>query len=425
MLDRQFIRNNPDAVKAGARKKGIDVPIDAFLKVDADFRALRARLDLQRSELNTASKAIGQLMGQGKKEAAEAEKAHAKALSDSIKEGEGEERDLEQRLRDLELDFPNMPHESVPEGLTADRNVVVRAWGEKPSFEFEPKAHWDLCTALGMIDLERGAKISGSGFVVYRGWGARLQRSLFNYMVDEQTLRQGYEEIYPPYMVNSASLMGTGQLPKFGSELYRADDDLWMIPTAEVPVTNLYRDEILEPWQLPMKFAAFSGCFRREAGAAGKDTRGIQRVHEFDKVELVKYTTPESSYDEHEALTADAEAILQAMGLHYRVVLCCGGEMSATNAKQYDLEVWAPGIGTYLEVSSCSNFVDYQARRANIRFRRGAGEKPEFVHTLNGSGLACPRLFIAIAETYQKPDGAIEIPEPLRGYIGTDMILNP
>lgn len=422
MLDRQFIRSNPELVRAGARKKGSDAPIEAFLKVDADFRALRSRLDLQRSELNASSKNIGALMGQGKKEEAEAEKAHAKALSDSIKEGEAEERELEGRLRDLELDFPNLPHETVPEGLTQDRNVMVRSWGEPPKFDFEPKAHWDLCTALGMIDLERGAKISGSGFALYRGWGARLQRALFNYMVDEQTLVKGYEEVYPPYMVNSASLTGTGQLPKFESELYKCDEDLWMIPTAEVPVTNLYRDEILEPWQLPSKFAAFSGCFRREAGAAGKDTRGIQRIHMFDKVELVKFTTPESSYDEHESLTADAEAILQALGLHYRVMLCCGGEMSASNAKQYDLEVWAPGIGNYLEVSSCSNFEAYQARRANIRFRRGPGEKPEFVHTLNGSGVACPRLFIAIAETYQAADGAISIPDPLRRYVGTDLI---
>lgn len=422
MLDRQFIRANPELVRAGARKKGVEAPVEAFLKVDSDFRALRARLDLQRSELNQSSKDIGILMGQGKREEAEGAKARAKALSDSVKEGEEEERQLEARLREIELDFPNMPHESVPEGSTAEQNLKVRAWGEASKFAFQPKAHWDLCANLGMLDLERGAKISGSGFAVYRGWGARLQRALISYMIDKQTLENGYQEVYPPYMVNSACLIGTGQLPKFGSELYRCDEDLWMIPTAEVPVTNLYRDEILEAWQLPMKFAAFSGCFRREAGAAGKDTRGIQRIHDFDKVELVKYTTPESSYDEHVSLTADAESVLQALGLHYRVVLCCGGEMGASNAKQYDLEVWAPGIGAYLEVSSCSNFEAFQARRMNIRFRRGPGEKPEFVHTLNGSGLACPRLFIAICECYQQEDGGIVIPEPLRPYVGAELI---
>jgi seryl-tRNA synthetase len=422
MLDRQFIRTHPEVVRAGARKKGAEAPVDAFLKADAEFRALRSRLDLQRAEQNQSSKDIGALMAQGKRDEAEAAKSRAKALSDSIKEGEEDERQLEARLRELELEFPNLPHESVPVGSTSEHNLKVRSWGDAPKFDFEPRAHWDLCAALGMLDLERGAKISGSGFALYRGWGARLQRALFSYMIDKQTMENGYEEVYPPYMVNTASLLGTGQLPKFGSELYRCDEDLWLIPTAEVPVTNMYRDEILEPWQLPMKFAAFSGCFRREAGAAGKDTRGIQRIHDFDKVELVKYTTPETSYEEHESLTADAESILQALGLHYRVVLCCGGEMGASNAKQYDLEVWAPGIGAYLEVSSCSNFEAYQARRAGIRFRRGPGEKPEFVHTLNGSGVACPRLFIAICECFQQADGSIVVPEPLRHYVGAEAI---
>ncbi|HZH99261.1 MAG TPA: serine--tRNA ligase, partial [Fimbriimonadaceae bacterium] len=301
-------------------------------------------------------------------------------------------------------------------------NVYVREWGEKPSFEDEPKAHWDVAEELGLLDLARASKISGSGFALYTGWGARLQRSLINYMIDHQTQRNGYREVYPPYAVNSASLFGTGQLPKFEEDLYKIDSDLYLIPTAEVPVTNIYRDEILSGHELTMKMAAFSGCFRKEAGAAGKDTRGIQRMHQFDKVEMVKLTKPEDSYDELETLVADGESVLQALGLHYRVMLICTGDMSFSNSKQYDLEVWAPGIGKYLEISSCSNFEAFQARRANIRFRRAQGEKPEFVHILNGSGLATPRLFAAILETYRQPDGSLVIPEPLRPYVGTDRV---
>ncbi len=422
MLDRQLLRSDPDAVKAGARRKGIDAPTSAFLRVDTEFRALRARLDLQRAELNTTSKAIGQLMGQGKLAEAETAKAQAKVLSDAIKEGEADERDLDAQLRAIELQFPNIPHASSPDGSTPDQNVQVREWGEKPEFSFKPKVHWDIGSALGILDFERAAKIAGSGFAVYRGLGARLQRALFNFMIDHHTLRGEYQEVYPPYLVNSASLTGTGQLPKFEQELYRADEDLYLIPTAEVPVTNLYRDEILDTSQLPMKLAAFSGCFRKEAGAAGKDTRGIQRVHQFDKVELVKYSLPESSYDELDSLTADAESVLRELGIPYRVVLVCAGEMGFSNAMQYDLEVWAPGIGAYLEVSSCTNFEAFQARRANIRFRRGQGEKLEFVHTLNGSGVACPRLLISLLECFQREDGGVAIPKALRPYVGADEI---
>ncbi len=420
MLDRNLIRNEPDAVRAGALKKGIDPPLAEFQRLDAEFRKVRSALDQQRAELNTASKSIGELMGQGKRDEAEAAKATAKNLGDAIREGEANERELEVALRQVELQFPNIPHPSVPDGNSSEQNVVVRTWGEKPEFDFEPKANWDLAAGLGIFDGERAAKVSGSGFAVYRGLGARLQRSLFNWMIDHQTLDAGYEEVYPPFVVLRDSLIGTGQLPKFEEDLYRIDDDLFLIPTAEVPVTNLYRDEILEAWQLPMKFAAFSGCFRKEAGAAGKDTRGIQRMHQFDKVELVKYALPETSYDELESLTADAEAIPQALGLHYRVTSICAGDMGFSNAKQYDLEVWAPGIGAYLEVSSCSNFEDFQARRAGIRFRREQGAKPEFVHTLNGSGVACPRLYIAILETYQRKDGSVEVPGPLRAMVGAD-----
>ncbi len=422
MLDRAFIRQNPDLVKLGASRKKVDAPVDELLRVDADFRALTHRLGEQRAQLNGASKSIGQFMAQGKREEAEAAKAEAKTLSDAIAADEVQEKALEARLRDLELQIPNPPHSSVPEGNSEADNVVVREWGEKPKFDFEPKAHWDLAAGLKLIDLERAAKISGSGFVVYTGWGARLQRSLFNYMIDLHTLDGDYLDVYPPYMVNAASLVGTGQLPKFEDDLYKVDDDLYMIPTAEVPVTNLYRDEVLEAWQLPIKHAAFSGCFRREAGAAGKDTRGVQRVHQFDKVELVKLTLPETSYDELESMVVDAERVLQSLGLHYRVVLLCPPEMSFSNAKCYDLEIWAPGVGRYLEVSSCSNFEAFQARRANIRFKRGQGEKPEFAHVLNGSGVACPRLFAAILEACQQEDGSVLVPEPLRPYVRADVI---
>ncbi|MFI5385199.1 MAG: serine--tRNA ligase [Fimbriimonadales bacterium] len=424
MLDRNLIRRDPDAVKTGAKRKGIDVDaaVDDWIKTDASWRALSVDLQAKQAEMNQISKSIGMLMGQGKKDEAEAAKSQTRDLKESIGAGEQQERDLESRLHDLELGFPNIPHETVPEGLTADDNKVVREWGEQPKFAEQPQAHWDVAARLGLLDLPRGAKISGSGFALYTGLGARLQRSLFGWMIDHQTLRNGYREIYPPYMVNAASLIGTGQLPKFEEDLYKAEEDLYLIPTAEVPVTNIYRDEILDNEMLTVRMAAYSGCFRKEAGAAGKDTRGLLRMHQFDKVELVKLTRPEESYDELEALTIDAEGVLQALGLHYRVVVLCGGDMSFSNAKCYDLEVWSPGVSKYLEISSCSNFTDFQARRANIRFRRAQGEKPEFVHTLNGSGLATPRLFSAIIETFQQPDGSVLLPEVLRPYVGVDRL---
>ena len=420
MLDRHFVRQNPEAVKTGAARKGMDVStaLSEWLQIDSDLRALKTTLQANQAQMNQISKSIGMLMGQGKRDEAEAAKAETATLKRSIADGEARERELEARIEDLDLGFPNPPHSSVPEGSSADDNVVVREWGEKPRFDAQPEAHWDVAKRLQLLDLERGAKISGSGFAVYTGLGARLQRALFNWMIDFQTSRHGYREVFPPFMVNSASLRGTGQLPKFEEDLYKADEDLYLIPTAEVPVTNLFRDEILDNDQLTMKMAAYSGCFRKEAGAAGKDTRGLLRMHQFDKVELVKYARPEDSYDELESLTKDAEAVLQALGLHYRVVVLCDKDMSFSNAKCYDLEVWSPGVDRYLEISSCSNFEAFQARRANIRFRRAQGEKPEFVHTLNGSGLATPRLFSAILESFQKPDGSVELPEALRPYVG-------
>lgn len=424
MLDRQFIRSQPEAVREGARRKGIDAPVDTFLAVDEQWRTARTELETLQAELNRQSKSIGQLMAVGKRDEAEAAKASVKTLKGQLDSLEQSAADLETQLRELELSFPGLPHASVPDGTSADDNVTVRTWGTVPTLDVV-KPHWEINEELGLTDLARGAKIAGSGFAVYTGWGARLQRALFSFMVDWQTQHNGYHEIYPPVVVNSASLVGTGQLPKFGDDLYQADEDLYLIPTAEVPVTNLHRDEILDAAQLPIRYAAYSGCFRREAGAAGKDTRGLQRLHQFDKVEMVQFTRPEDSYDTLEAMIGHAESVLQVLGLHYRVLLLCGGDMSFSNAKCYDLEVWSPGMEKFLEISSCSNFESFQARRANIRFRREAGAKPEFVHILNGSGLATPRLFAALVETGYRPGRGIEIPEPLRPYVGTELIPSP
>lgn len=421
MLDRQLIRTQPDFVKAQIARKHMSAPVDEIVDFDSRFRALKVKLDEQRAEQNRFSKEIGMLMGQGKRDEAELAKAAVAKLKTALQEGEQEERELEENLKKLELEVPNIPHESVPDGRNEADNAFVREWGDKPSIE-NPQAHWDIGARLNLFDQERASKISGSGFALYTGWGARLQRALFNFMIDHQTMKNGYLEIYPPYIVNRASLIGTGQLPKFEEDLFKVDDDLYLIPTAEVPVTNIYRDEILDGDQLTMKMAAFSGCFRKEAGAAGKDTRGIQRMHMFDKVELVKLTKPEDSYSELEALVADAESVLQTLGLHYRVVLLCTGDMSFGNAKCYDIEIWAPGVDKYLEISSCSNFEAFQARRAGIRFRRAQGEKPEHVHILNGSGVATPRLFAAILEQCLQPDGSVLIPEALRPYVGTDRL---
>lgn len=420
MLDRQLLRTQPDFVRAQAARKGIDAPVDEFLRVDEEWRAVRLELDQKNAESNQISKSIGQLMAQGKREEAEAAKATTKELKDAIQHLEQRERDLESQLLSIENKMPNLPHESVPDGMTEAENVVIRTWGEPPHGDFRP--HWEIAEQLQLVDFERATKISGSGFALYTGWGARLQRALFNWMIDHQTEERGYREVYPPYLVNAASLYGTGNLPKFEEDLYKADDDLYLIPTAEVPVTNMLRDEILEVWQLPIKLAAFSGCFRKEAGAAGKDTRGLLRVHQFDKVEIVKFSLPETSYDELESLTEDAESVLQALGLHYRVVVLSAGDMGDKGCKTYDLEVWAPGVGRYLEISSCTNFEAYQARRANIRFRREAGAKPEFVHILNGSGVACARLFAALVETYAQEDGTVTVPGPLRRYVGSDAL---
>jgi seryl-tRNA synthetase len=419
MLDRKLIREQPEFVAEQARRKGVEAPVDEFLRVDQEWRGLLQTVEQLQAESNRISKTIGQLMGQGKKDEAEAAKAQTADLKAQLKEMEPKARELELQLHEIELRFPNLPHASVPEGNDADDNVTVRTWGEAPTGEFVN--HITIAEELKLIDFARATKVSGSGFAVYTGWGAKLQRALINYMADLQVSR-GYLEVYPPALVTSQSLEGTGNLPKFAEDLYATTDDLWLVPTAEVPVTNLYRDEIFEYFQVPMKLAAYTPCFRREAGAAGRDTRGILRMHQFDKVELVKYVHPETSYDELESLVEDAEAVLQSLGLHYRVLLLCAGDMGEKGCKCYDVEVWAPGEGRYLEVSSCTNFEAYQARRANIRFRPAPEAKPEFVHILNGSGTAVPRLMVALLETHRQPDGSIRIPEPLRPYMGVDYI---
>jgi len=422
MIDRQLLRKDPEALKKAIARKGIDAPIDEAVRTDEEWRKVKTELDEANAESNRISKSIGQLMAQGKKDEAEEAKAKAAAFKKQIPDLEAKAKELEEKLTQYELEIPNPPHGSVPDGMTAEENPEVRTWGEKPKFAEQPKPHWEIAEALKLVDFDRGTKISGSGFILYTGWGARLQRALFNFMADHQTFSRGYREVYPPYLVLRDCLVGTGNLPKFEDDLYKTTDGLYLVPTAEVPVTNIYRDEILNGEDLTINLAAFTGCFRREAGAAGKDTRGLLRIHEFDKVELVKFCKPEDSYDELEKLVVDAESVLQTLGLHYRVIELCAGDMGFKGAKAYDLEVWSPGVGRYLEISSCTNFEAFQARRANIRFRRSTGDKPEHVHILNGSGLACPRLFAAILESFQNPDGSVNVPAPLQPYVRAEKL---
>jgi len=415
MLSLDFIRQNPDKVRAACRDKKTDVDIDAVLDLDAQHRGSLHTLEEMRSEHNAASKSIAE-----KKKAGEDLAETFKLLkegSQAIKAKETEVEELAARLSDLIMYIPNCPCDTAPEGTDETGNVPVRSWDEPKTFDFEPKPHWDLAKDLGTIDFERGTKLSGSGFPLYTNIGARLERALMNFMLDLHTTEHGYTEMWAPVLVNRACMTGTGQLPKMEEDMYRCDaDDLFLIPTAEVPVTNIHREEILDAEQLPLKYTGYTPCFRREAGSHGKDTRGLIRVHQFDKVELVKFTHPDTSYDELELLLGNAETVLQRLGLHYRIIELCRGDMSFAAAKCYDIELWAPGCEKWLEVSSCSNFEDFQARRAGIRFREKGG-KPQFVHTLNGSGVAFPRLTIAIMENYQQADGSIVVPEPLRPYM--------
>ncbi len=415
MLDIRFIRENTDAVKAAMTDRNADIDVDAVLTLDNRRRTIVAEAEELKAERNRVSKSIGQMIKEGKDP--EEIKAQVREMGDRISAFDEELREIESNLRNLLLFIPNMPSGSTPVGKDETDNPVVRSWGEKKEFDFVPAPHWDLGAELGIFDFERGAKIAGSGFPLFKGRGARLERALIQFMLDLHTEEHGYIEVAPPFMCNATAMTGTGQLPKFAEDMYNVTlDELYPIPTAEVPVTNMYGNEILDQ-ALPICHTAYTPCFRREAGSAGKDTRGLLRVHQFDKVELVKFTTPETSEEEHEKLTADAEKVLQKLGLHYRVIELCTGDLGFSAAKCYDIELWAPAQNKWLEVSSCSNFKDYQARRANIRYRNEEG-KPVFVHTLNGSGVALPRLVIAIMENNQTADGSIDIPEALWPYLG-------
>jgi seryl-tRNA synthetase len=418
MLDPQFIRDNPDLVKTGAANKKSPVDIDKLLSLDERRRSIIRDVEQLKSVRNAKSPDIARLKKEKKEAEAAALLAEMKTLSEKVKELDEQQKTVEEEIRGVSIWIPNMPHASVPHGNSAADNVTVSQWGSELSFDFAPKDHLQLGTALDIIDFPRGAKVAGAGFPVYKGAGALLERALINFFLDTHTLTNGYREIFPPFLVNADSLFGTGQLPKSQDQMYYiGEDQLYCIPTAEVPVTNLHRDEMFEAERLPVKYCAYSACFRREAGSYGKDTKGFLRVHEFNKVELVKFVVPETSYGEHESLRGDAEGILRALGLKYRVLLLCDADLSFAAAKCYDLEAWAPGEKKFLEVSSVSNFEDFQARRMNIRFRPKAGEKPRFVHTLNGSGLATARILVAILETYQTSSGSIRVPEVLQPYM--------
>ena len=425
MLDLNYVRENLDTVRAALKaRKGEFQALDDFAEADAQRRRVIAESDQLNAQRNTSSREIGALMKDGKNEEAEKRRAEVQKLKEQIASLDHLRTETEDRMQQLLSTLPNIPHASVPVGEDESDNVEVRRWGAAPTFSFEPKDHVDLGDALGILDLERATKIAASRFAILNGAGARLERAIINFMLDVHTREHGYTETLPPFIVNRASLFGTGQLPKFEPDLFKLQDDreLYLVPTAEVPVTNYYRDEILDASDLPKRWTAYTPCFRSEAGSYGRDTRGMIRQHQFEKVELVKYALPETSYDELEALTNDAEVILQKLGLHYRVVTLSTADLGFGSAKTYDIEVWLPSQNTFREISSCSNYEAYQARRAQIRFRRAGGSKPEFVHTLNGSGLAVGRTRIAIVENYQQEDGSILIPEVLRPYVGFDRI---
>jgi seryl-tRNA synthetase len=420
MLDLRYVVDNLDAVRRKLERRGGNIDLAPLAELARERRELLVSVEGLRQQQNQANEEMRKL-AKSPDALAEA-RVRLRQVADTIKEKDARLKVVETALEDLLAGLPNLPHDSVPDGLSAEQNVVVRSWGEKPKFDFTPKEHADLGEALGILDFDRAAKISGARFAVYFGAAARLERALINFMLDLHTGR-GYREVLPPFMVNRASYVGTGQFPKFESDVFAVKDhDLFLISTAEVPVTNLRRDEILEAAELPVKYAAYTPCFRSEAGSYGKDTRGLIRQHQFQKVELVKLTRPEASYEEHEGLLADAEEVLRRLGLHYRVSLLCAGDMGFGAAKCYDLEVWLPGQNAYREISSVSNFEDFQARRAKIRYRpakeEGKGEKPRLVHTLNGSGLAVGRTVVALLENGQKKDGSIDLPEALWPYLG-------
>lgn len=421
MLDLNYVRENLEQVRARLQTRGVaPEALDSFAEADAERRRIIAESDQLNAERNSASREIGSLMKDGKKDEAEGRRREVNQLKERIAELDLLREEAEARMHELLSTLPNIPHESVPVGKDESANVEVRSWGTKPEFDFEPKDHVDLGSALGILDLDRAVKIAAARFAILNGEGARLERALINFMLDVHAREHGYQETLPPFIVNKAALFGTGQLPKFEEDLFKLTDEreLYLVPTAEVPVTNYHREEILDASQLPLRWVAYTPCFRSEAGSYGRDTRGLIRQHQFEKVELVKYALPENSYDELESLTRDAETILQKLGLHYRTVVLSTADIGFGSAKTYDIEVWLPSQKTFREISSCSNYETFQARRAQIRFRRAGGAKPEFVHTLNGSGLAIGRTWIAILENFQQADGAILIPEVLRPYMG-------
>jgi seryl-tRNA synthetase len=425
MLDLAFVRDHLPAVEEMLRRRGLDPAptLGGFHAVDERRRQLITQAETLKAQRNRLSEEIAKLKKAGQNDQAASVMEQSKSLREQGEALEKQAGESDQELKSLLAGLPNMLHESVPTGKSAEENVEVRRWGQAPEFAFTPKPHWELGEQLGVLDMERAAKLSGARFAVYWDLGAKLERALANFMLDLHTREHGYTEVLPPYMVNSASMYGTGQLPKFAQDSFKCEQhDLWLVPTAEVPLTNLYREETLEAARLPLSLTAYTPCFRSEAGSYGKDVRGIIRQHQFQKVELVKFTRPHESYEQHERLTRDAETVLQKLGLHYRVMLLCSGDTGPSSAKTYDLEVWLPGQQLYREISSCSNFEAFQARRANIRWRPDGGKKTEFVHTLNGSGLAIGRTWLAILENYQQADGSVIVPEALRSYMGAERI---
>lgn len=422
MLNMSVLRDNPDLVKKAIADRNMKLNLDAILDIEAKRRTLLHETEALKSQRNTVSKEIGVLKKNG--EDASALMSQMKEVSAQIKAKDTELSSVEASFKQELLTIPNIPHESVPVGADEDANVEIKTWGEKNEFLFEPKTHWELAESLDIIDFKRGAKLTGSGFILYKNAGARLERSLINFMLDLHTDKHGYSEVFPPFLVNRDSMIGTGQLPKMENDMYHAtEDDLFLIPTAEVPVTNIYRNEILAEEDLPLCYAAYTPCFRREAGSYGKDTKGLNRVHQFDKVEMVKFVHPRHSYDELELLLDNAEEVLRQLNIPYRVLSLCTGDISFAAAKCYDIEAWSAGQQAYLEVSSCSNFEDFQARRANIRYRSKDDKKPKYLHTLNGSGIALARTVAVILENYQNEDGSITVPEVLVPYMGCDKII--
>ena len=420
----KFVRENPELVMDAMRKRNANVNLDEFLELEKKRRELTLQVEALKSQRNAASQEIGKMKKAG--ESADAQMAEVRALGDKIAEDDKELKDIEARLKEILMTIPNMPAADTPVGSSDADNPVVRTWREPAKFAFEPQAHWDIGEKLNILDVERAGKVSGARFTFYRGLGSRLERSVINFFLDIHTGENGYTEFFPPFIVNKDSMQGTGQLPKFAEDMFKLEGlDYYLIPTAEVPITNLHRDEILSGDDLPLYYTAYSACFRAEAGSAGRDTRGLIRQHQFNKVELVKFTKPEDSWDELEKLTANAEKVLQLLELPYRVVRLCTGDIGFSSAATYDLEVWLPAANCYREISSCSNFLDFQARRANIRFRRDTKSKPEFVHTLNGSGVAVGLTVAAILENYQQADGSVIVPKVLRPYLGCDVIEAP